>query len=74
MCLANGIVRQATVADHIEQHHKDWNKFKLGELQSLCVDCHNRTKRVIELCGYGLEVDDDGWPSDPNHPANRRAP
>jgi hypothetical protein len=27
---------------------------------------------VIELHGYGLEVDDDGWPTDPNHPANRR--
>ena len=72
MCLANGIVRQAKVADHIEQHHNDWNKFKLGELQSLCEQCHNQTKRMIELHGYGLDVDDDGWPTDPKHPANRK--
>ena len=71
MCLANGLVTPATVADHVEQHHKDWNKFVLGKLQSLCTECHNRTKRVIELRGYGLEVDDDGWPTDPKHPANR---
>ncbi|HEY2245255.1 MAG TPA: HNH endonuclease [Xanthobacteraceae bacterium] len=71
MCLRNGIVRTATIADHIEPHHNDWNKFKLGELQSLCEQCHNQTKRMIELQGYGLEVDDDGWPIDPNHPANR---
>ena len=71
MCLAHGLVTLATVADHIEPHRKDWNKFVLGELQSLCEQCHNQTKRMIELRGYGLEVDDDGWPTDPNHAANR---
>jgi 5-methylcytosine-specific restriction enzyme A len=72
MCLKNALVTKATVADHIEQHHNDWNKFTLGELQSLCEQCHNQTKRMFELRGYGLEVDGDGWPVDPKHPANRR--
>jgi 5-methylcytosine-specific restriction endonuclease McrA len=71
MCKANGIVTLASVADHVVPHNNNWNRFKLGELQSLCTECHNRSKRVIELRGYGLEVDDDGWPTDPNHPANR---
>jgi 5-methylcytosine-specific restriction endonuclease McrA len=71
MCLANGLVTLAKVADHVEPHHNDWNKFKLGKLQSLCEQCHNQTKRVMELRGYGVAVDDDGWPTDPNHPANR---
>ena len=71
MCLARGIVTPAKVADHIEPHQGDWNKFKLGALQSLCFNCHDRTKRLIDLHGYGLDVDDDGWPTDPKHPANK---
>jgi 5-methylcytosine-specific restriction enzyme A len=71
MCLKTGLVRLATVADHVEQHHNDWTKFRFGKLQSLCEQCHNQTKRLVELQGYGLEVDDDGWPTDPKHPANR---
>ena len=74
MCLAKGLVTPARVADHIEPHNGDWTKFRLGGLQSLCFDCHDRTKRRIELRGYSNEIDDDGWPTDPKHPANRRAP
>ena len=70
-CEARGVATRATVADHVEPHKGDWNLFALGELQSLCEQCHNQTKRMIELRGYGLDVDDDGWPTDPNHPANR---
>ena len=71
MCAERGVVTVATVADHIDPHKGDWNKFCLGELQSLCSTCHNSAKRYVELRGYSIEVDDDGWPIDPRHPANR---
>jgi 5-methylcytosine-specific restriction protein A len=70
-CLARGVVMPASVADHVEPHKGDWNLFALGELQSLCASCHNSTKRYIEVRGHGIDIDDDGWPTDPNHPANR---
>src|SRR5262249_12406729 len=36
-----GRVTPATVADHIESHRGDFNAFRLGQLRSLCADCHN---------------------------------
>jgi 5-methylcytosine-specific restriction enzyme A len=71
-CLDRGVVTVATVADHVERHNGDWNKFVLGKLQSLCADCHNSSKRLIEIRGYDKAVGDDGWPVDPRHPANKR--
>jgi 5-methylcytosine-specific restriction enzyme A len=70
-CADGGIVRPATVVDHVEPHKGDWNLFVLGELQSLCDDCHNSRKKIIEARGYDIAVDEDGWPTDPRHPANR---
>jgi 5-methylcytosine-specific restriction endonuclease McrA len=62
MCLADGKVTPARVADHIEDHGGDRLKFEFGKLQSLCVACHNRKTfasfgREPRLT-YGL----DGWP------------
>jgi 5-methylcytosine-specific restriction enzyme A len=72
MCAARGIVTVATVADHIEPHQGDWNSFLIGELQSLCVPCHDQGKRTIERRGFDpFATDADGWPLDPRHPANR---
>jgi 5-methylcytosine-specific restriction enzyme A len=71
-CLERGVVTPATVADHVERHNGDWNKFCLGALQSLCFPCHNSSKRYVELRGYRIDVDKDGWPNDPRHPANKR--
>jgi hypothetical protein len=42
-----------------------------GELLSLCVPCHNATRRQIELRGYHTDIGFDGFPTDPNHPFNR---
>ena len=70
-CLKRAVVTPATVVDHVEPHKGDWNKFVLGELQSLCANCHNRHKHIVEIRGHSFEVGDDGWPIDPNHPANR---
>jgi 5-methylcytosine-specific restriction endonuclease McrA len=73
MCAARGaVISIATVVDHVEPHKGDWNLFALGELQSLCASCHNSAKRFIELRGHSIEVGDDGWPTDPKHPANKR--
>ena len=49
----------------------DWNAFRLGSLQSLCRDCHNR-KWVSDRHGYRSDMGDDGLPVDPRHPFNRR--
>jgi 5-methylcytosine-specific restriction endonuclease McrA len=68
-CLARGIITPAVVADHVEPHCGDFNKFKLGALQSLCKQCHYREKRIIERRGYSLDTDVDGYPLDRNHPA-----
>jgi 5-methylcytosine-specific restriction protein A len=71
MCGARGVVTPATVVDHVKPHKGDWNLFALGELQSLCKPCHDSPKRAFELRGYSGDVGNDGWPTDPNHPANR---
>ena len=70
MCLANGLVVPATVADHIEPHKGDWEAFLGGALQSLCFECHNTRKKADENRGYSRELGPDGWPIDPKHPAN----
>jgi 5-methylcytosine-specific restriction protein A len=72
-CMAKGIVKQADVADHIEPHRGDLDKFFNGKLQSLCATpCHAITKQRMEAGGYSCEADEFGWPIDPNHPANRK--
>jgi hypothetical protein len=69
-CSARGKVTPATIADHVTPHRGDWNAFRLGELQSLCFDCHNRLKHRIDLHGYSSDIGVDGWPLDARHPAN----
>lgn len=70
MCLARGITRAATVADHIIPHRGDADLFWNGKLQSLCATCHSKLKQREEIHGHTELLDDDGWPSDPRHPAN----
>jgi len=70
MCLAHGVTTPTTAADHVVSHRGDWNAFIVGELQSLCEPCPNRGKRLLDERGYTNDIDDDGWPTDPRHPAN----
>jgi 5-methylcytosine-specific restriction endonuclease McrA len=72
MCSALGLVRAATVADHIKPHRGDEDLFFEGELQPLCETCHNKLKKIEESRGYSIETGADGWPVDPEHPTNRR--
>ncbi len=72
MCLKDGLIKQASVADHIEPHNGDKVKFFNGPLQSLCSHHHNSDKKMIEQRGFTNHIGVDGWPVDPNHPANAR--
>lgn len=51
MCLAEGLAVAATVADHVEPHREDWDRFFYGKLQSLCAAHHSREKQRAERQG-----------------------
>jgi 5-methylcytosine-specific restriction endonuclease McrA len=70
LCLEAGRVTPATVADHVMPHRGDYTAFRLGQLRSLCADCHNRLDRTNSP---RAPVREDGTPSDPNHPWNARS-
>jgi 5-methylcytosine-specific restriction protein A len=75
MCLTSGLVVPAQEADHITRHKGDPHAFWNGLLQSLCRACHEAKtaqEEGRERRGFSLDVDGDGWPLDPDHPANRR--
>jgi 5-methylcytosine-specific restriction protein A len=74
MCLARKVTTPARIADHIVPHKGDEHLFYFGELQSLCEHCHNHGKKQQERYGYQLDIGADGWPIDPNHPANKPRP
>ena len=67
--LAQNRITPATIADHHPLHKGDWNKFRLGPLQSLCHDCH-KGKWASDRHGYSSAIGDDGFPIDPRHPFN----
>lgn len=69
-CEALGLFVSATVADHVLPHRGDEDLFFNGATQSLCAPCHDSVKAREEARGYSLEVDLDGYPIDPKHPAN----
>jgi hypothetical protein len=69
MCQQDGVARRAEVADHVEPHSGDWNKFRLGALQSLCWQHHESSKKREEQRGYSTRIGLDGWPVDMRHPA-----
>jgi 5-methylcytosine-specific restriction protein A len=68
MCLKDGRINAATIADHIEPHKGDQQKFFFGELQSLCKLHHESAKKREEARGYSTQIGADGWPVDPRHP------
>jgi hypothetical protein len=68
MCLAMGKAVPATVVDHVVPHKGDWNRFRLGALQSLCKVHHDGAKKRDEGKAYSSQIGPDGWPIDPEHP------
>ena len=69
-CDAAGLSVLASVADHVEPHRGDWQRFN-GPLQSLCSTCHSRSKQRAENAGYDMTVGADGYPIANGHPFNR---
>jgi len=72
MCGEEGRITSATVADHVTPHRGNAELFWYGRLQSLCASHHSRDKQQIEGKGFSTAVGADGWPTHPQHPANRR--
>lgn len=66
-CTERGLVRSASVADHVEPHRGDVERFWNGKLQSLCTSCHSGQKQRIEKSGRArIASGDDGFPLDPD--------
>jgi len=66
-CLKHGRTTAATVADHIEPHKGDYEKFWNGPLQSLCDAlpwrCHSSIKQSQERGTRARQpIGTDGWP------------
>jgi 5-methylcytosine-specific restriction enzyme A len=71
-CKKEGRVVAARHVDHIIPHKGDVHLFwDEGNIQSLCVTCHNKVKKQIEINGYTTIIGEDGYPMDDNHPVNR---
>ena len=70
-CEREGRLEPATVVDHVIPHCGDYNKFRLGKLQSLCDRCHNSTKKLVEAHGFDTRIGADGMPTDRRHPIYR---
>ena len=71
-CLKSGRTTEATVVDHIVDHHGDLVLFfSWANWQPLCKAHHDSTKQRETIHGYSTECGSDGWPVDPRHPANR---
>jgi 5-methylcytosine-specific restriction protein A len=52
MCLSEGKIVAARIADHVEPHRNVPQKFWAGALQSLCPHCHESRQKRLEHCGY----------------------
>jgi len=71
MCLAEGKIVAARIADHIEPHKGDPIRFWNGKLQSLCAHSHQSRKKFVEQRGFDNAIGADGMPIDPRHPVYR---
>lgn len=74
LCLMRGLTRAAAVVDHKQPHRGDRALFfDFDNTQSLCKPCHDGVKQREEARGFSAQLDEDGWPLDPAHPANRES-
>lgn len=71
-CKAMGCSRPARIANHVVPHRGDPHLFWQGKLESTCKPCHDAMIQRAEREGFRRDVDDDGWPVDPQHPFNRK--
>lgn len=71
-CLNRNVETPATVVNHRKAHKGDWKLFiDPDNHESVCEHCHNSEIQSEEMNGFTKELGADGWPIDPNHPANK---
>jgi hypothetical protein len=79
ICRAQGRLEAARVADHVEDHKGNREKFWRGELQSLCIYHHNSKTRLDDAGRKSGKIrlqkgaDTNGIPLDPRHPWRQEA-
>jgi 5-methylcytosine-specific restriction enzyme A len=71
LCMAEGKITPATVADHFPAHGGDYNAFLLGPIRSLCKAHHDGLQPAFKHRGFRCDIGEDGYPLDPKHPAYR---
>lgn len=70
-CLLSGKETPATIVHHKIPHKGDPKLFWDTEnLESVCASCHSGIKRMEDLHGFSQACDENGNPTDPNHPWN----
>jgi hypothetical protein len=62
MCLSEGKIVAARIADHVEPHHDDPIKFWNGKLQSLCL--HSREPQETTRTSRARQCDRSRWLAD----------
>jgi len=71
-CAKHGRITAATIVNHRQPHKGSAVLFfDTRNWQPLCKPCHDGPTQQFERRGYTTEVGADGFPIDPNHPANR---
>ena len=62
---------QSAVVHHIKAHKGDLELFyDIDNLASACKACHDGPMQSAEARGYDTTISENGWPEDPQHPAN----
>src|SRR5262249_41066356 len=61
MCAHRGLVRAATIADHVQHHNGDLSAFLTGALVSLCRECHEQKHGRMRV---PVQIGADGWPQE----------
>src|SRR5262245_44394835 len=61
-CLADNVVKAATVAHHVIDHGGDEQLFFNSPLESLCKQCHDNIKQGSQVIGYQRGCDVNGKP------------
>ena len=71
-CGLIGIAKVAECVDHVVPLSKGGAEYDLSNLQPLCWSCHSRKTRKDNIEGIVYsEVDERGYPLNPNHSWNR---
>ena len=61
-CLADNVIKAATVAHHTIDHRGDYKLFFSSPLQSLCKPCHDNINNGSQVLGYQRGCDISGKP------------